>query len=78
MSPVPGRKIERASAGTRDAAAADKVDQPPLPSLILPVRQDDCDEIVTIGDRRKHRADVATFPIRRRDRVGRASWGFDG
>ena len=65
-----GRQIERASA--RGGAASST--QSPLPAPILPVREDDGDQIVPIGDRREQRSDVAALALRRRDPILQPTW----
>ena len=46
-----------------------EIDQPLLPAAIAAVGEQPRNQIVTIGDRRKERSDVAALSIRRRDRV---------
>jgi hypothetical protein len=41
-------------------------DEPALPPAILAIRQDNCNEIVAVGDAVKESADVSTLACRRR------------
>jgi hypothetical protein len=66
-----GEKRQVSSAGcqiqhTRLGAQRGLADQPALPPSILAVRQDNCNEIVAIGDAVEEPADVSTFACRRR------------
>ena len=69
MSPVP---VARSSA-QRTRCGCGQIDQAPLPSPILSVRQNLRNEIVPIGDRGKERPDVAALSVGRRDAFAAAT-----
>ena len=60
-----GREVEGAGARARHR----EIDEPPLPSPVLAVRQDHRDEDVPIGDRREGRAHEPALAVRRGDAV---------